>query len=87
MAGFHIFGVPLIGVILPFIGKRRIPINRDGSIVFTGEDDLLDERGFYYVEPWVFEWLGRGWPLTRSLVRRTDTGEVVDPEFEEAARE
>lgn len=38
----HIFGVPLVGVILPFIGRRCIPINRDGSIVNTGEDDLTD---------------------------------------------
>ncbi len=66
-----IFGVPLIGVILPYIGKRRIYLNRDGSMVDTGQHDILDERG---------------WPLKpRTLVYRTDTGKVVDnPEFDEA---
>lgn len=82
--GIHIFGIPLFGVILPYIGYRRVPLNRDGSVVDTGHGDILDERGFYFVRPFVIEWLGCGWPLSRrGYVYRTDTGELVDePEFE-----
>jgi len=79
---WNICGIPLIGVILPFLGRRRIHLNRDGSFVDTGQVDIRDERGFYYVQPWVFEWLGFGWPLTQSNVFLTSTGEAVDPEFE-----
>jgi hypothetical protein len=84
MEKWTIFGLPVFGVILPFIGKRRIPLNRDGSFVDTGEFDIIDEKGFYYVEPWVFEWLGRGCPLSASLVHLSATGEVVTPEFQVA---
>lgn len=80
---FCIFGIPLFGVILPFIGWRRIPLNRDGSFVDTGEMLLENERGFYYVEPFVIEWMGAGLPLTRSQVRLVSTGEIVDPDFDE----
>jgi hypothetical protein len=75
--GIYIFGVPLFGVILPFIGKRRIALHRDLSVVDTGEDDILDERGFYFTEPWVIEWLGRGRALTKSSVCHADTGLAV----------
>lgn len=80
----RLLGFPIFGVILPYIGRRRISLNRDGSFVDTGEMILDDERGFYYVEPWVFEWLGSGFPLSKALVRRTDTGEVVTPEWDVA---
>lgn len=30
----------IFGVILPFIGRRMIPLNLDGSIVDTGEADM-----------------------------------------------
>lgn len=75
--GIHILGMPLFGVILPFTGRRRIPLNRDLTPVDTGESDILDEVGFYYVEPVVFEWLGNGLSLTKGVVHRTDTGEPV----------
>ena len=75
---------PIMGVILPFIGKRRIALNRNGSVVDTGEALLDDERGFYYVEPWVFEWLGFGFPISKSYVRRSDTDEIVTAEFDVA---
>ena len=74
---FQIFGIPLFGVILPYIGKRRIPLNRDLSVVDYSEDDIRDARGFYYVEPWVFEWLGSGFGLTSGILRRTDNDEPV----------
>lgn len=81
----NLFGIPILGVILPCIRRSRVPVNRDGSIVDTGKRDLSDERGFYYVEPWTFEWLGIGWPLSRAYVYRADTGEIVaNPEFDEA---
>lgn len=77
----RVFGLPVVGVILPYIGRRRIPLNRDGSIVETTADDILDERGFYYVEPVVFEWLGFGFPLTDAYVHLTSTGQQVDVDF------
>lgn len=80
---FRVFGIPLFGVILPFIGWRRIPINRNGSFVDTGEEMIENERGYYYVEPFVIEWMGCGWPLTTSQVRLVSTGEIVDPDFDE----
>ena len=76
-----IFGVPLFGVILPFIGYRTVPLNRDGSFVDTGEADMCDEVGFYYVRPLVFEWLGFGKPLKDSLVYLTSTNEPTTPDF------
>lgn len=75
----RIFGIPVFGVILPFVGKRRIPLNRDGSIVDTGLDLIDDERGYYYVEPWTIEWLGLGVPISRSFIRLCSTGEIVEP--------
>lgn len=78
------FGLPLFGFFLPFVGRRRIALNRDGSFVDTGEELMDDEKGFYYVAPWVFEWLGLGQPLTRSVVRRTDTHEIVTPDWDVA---
>lgn len=83
----RLFGLPLFGVILPFIGKRRIPLNRDGSFVDTGEELLENERGYYYVEPWVIEWMGAGFPVTRSQVYLVATGEMVDPDFDCAGEE
>ena len=75
--GIYVFGVPLFGVILPYIGKRRVALNRDLSVVDTGQDDIIDESGFYYTEPWVFEWLGMGYGLCNSIVRRSDNDEPL----------
>lgn len=75
----NLFGFPVFGVILPFLGRRTIPLNRDGSVVDTGEADMLNEVGPYYVRPWVFEWLGKGIPLTPSLVYETRSGQPVGP--------
>ena len=63
MLPMKLFGLPLFGVILPFIGRRRIYLNRDGSIVDTGKVDILDERGPLYIDPVVIEWLGAGFPI------------------------
>lgn len=73
-----LFGIPVMGVILPFIGRRRLALNRDGSLVNTGEFDLADEVGFFYIEPWVVEWLNFGITITDAPVRLTSTGEIVD---------
>jgi hypothetical protein len=81
---WNIFGIPVLGVILPFIGKRRLPLNRDGSYVDTGEACLEDEVGYYYLEPVVFEWLGFGFALTQAYVHLTTTGEIVEPEWDVA---
>ncbi|GJD31479.1 hypothetical protein PMNALOAF_2738 [Methylobacterium adhaesivum] len=78
----RVLGLPLFGVILPFVGRRTVPLNRDGSFVDTGLDDLTDERGPYFVRPFVVEWLGFGLPLTGSLVFDTLTGEAIDPPWE-----
>lgn len=78
----RVFGLPLFGVILPFIWRRTIHLNRDGSFVDTGLDDLIEERGPCFVRPLVFEWLGRGLPLTQSLVFDTRTGKAIDPPWE-----
>lgn len=51
------------GMLFPFIGKRRLPVNRDGTPFDSGEWDLLDEVAPFYVEIWAFEWLGFGFPL------------------------
>lgn len=79
-----LLGVPVFGGWLPYIGRRHIPLNRDGSPVES--DGLIEEGcGFYFVKPFVVEWLGYGRPLTRSYVFRTDTGEIVNnPEFDTA---
>lgn len=79
-----LFGYPVFGFILPFIGKRKIPLNADGSFVDDGADDLLDSSGPLFVRPVVFEWLGFGFPITRSLVYSTMTGEPVEPAWAEA---
>jgi hypothetical protein len=42
----NILGIPLDGVILPYLGRRRLALNCDGSYVDTGKD-VMDERGFY----------------------------------------
>lgn len=75
----NLFGFPVFGFFLPFIGRRQIPLNRDGSVVDTGEADVCDEVGPYYTRPLVFEWLGRGFGLGPSMVHDTRTGEVVNP--------
>lgn len=77
----RIFGIPVFGGILPYIGRRKIPLNRDGSIVDTGEMVMDDEKGPLYVKPWVFEWLIFGFPLSASLVYDSRTNEVVTPDF------
>lgn len=79
-----VFGIPVLGIILPRIGKRRLALNRDGSYVDTGEFNISDEVGFYWIELWTFEWLNLGIPLTGGHVHLTSTGEIVDPDFEVA---
>lgn len=74
-----LFGIPVIGVILPYIGRRRIALNRDGSQVDTGRFDACDEVGPYFVMPLVVEWLGFGRSLGPSLVYETCSGEPIDP--------
>lgn len=70
----------LFGVVLPYIGPRTLPMNRDGTLYDSGERDLLDERAPYYVRLWVVEWLGIGIPLrSRVLLRDARTGEPVEP--------
>lgn len=51
------------GGLLPFIGKRRLPVNRDGSPFDVGAFDLLDEDAPFYIRIWAVEWLGFGLPL------------------------
>lgn len=83
MRPLRIFGVPVFGVILPFVGRRRIPLNRDGSFVDDDSELIEDGAGWYYVEPFAIEWLGFGLPLGTSPVRLVATGEIVDdPPFE-----
>ena len=67
------------GFLFPFIGKRKIPINRDGSVFDSGELDMLDEKAPFYVEIWAIEWLGFGipvWPW--GIIRDSITGEPVE---------
>lgn len=75
----YLFGYPIFGFFLPFIGRRQIALNRDGSQVDTGEAGICDEVGPYFVRPLVFEWLGYGRPLTASMVYETRSGEIVNP--------
>ena len=64
------------GFIIPSIGKRRLPCNRDGSPFDTGEFDLLDEQAPFYVEIWALEWLGFGIPIWPwAIVKNSRTGE------------
>ena len=70
-------GLPVFGFWLPRIARVRIYLNRDGSFVDTGKDDLMDERGPVYVEPWSVEWLGLGMPVTPAMPRDALTGEPV----------
>lgn len=76
---------PILGVLLPFIGRRRVPLNRDGSVVDTGELDMCDEIGPYYTLPLVFEWLGFGFGLGPSPVYDSRTDQLIDPPWLEAA--
>ena len=75
-----ILGFPLWGFWLPFVGRRTVPLNADGSVVDTGLADITDEVGPYYSRPVVFEWFGVGVPLAPSYVYRTGVeGPVVPP--------
>ena len=68
------------GMLLPFVGKRRLPVNRDGSLFDSGEWDLLDERAPFYVDVWVIEWLSAGLPIWPwAQVRDATTGQPVPP--------
>ena len=51
------------GFLMPFIGYRRLPMNGDGTPFDSGEVDILDEVAPFYVDVFVFEWLGFGFPL------------------------
>ena len=66
------------GFIIPFIGFRRLPCNRDGSMFDSGEIDLLSERAPFYVEVFAFEWLGFGFPIWPwARVRDAKTGRPI----------
>ena len=45
-----IFGVPVFGILLPFVGHRRIYLNTDGTPVDTGKVLMDDEIGPIYVQ-------------------------------------
>lgn len=75
----------MLGTLIPYIGRRKVPLNRDGSVVDTGEFDMLNEIGPYYVRPLVFEWLGFGFPLGQSLVFDARTNQPIDPPWLSAA--
>lgn len=66
------------GALLPFFGKRRLPVNRDGSLVETEEFDLTKVKSAFYIEVWSIEWFGIGLPLeSKTYVRDANTGEPV----------
>lgn len=66
------------GVLVPFVGKRRLPVNRDGSPFDSGEFDLLCENAPFYVEIWAVEWFGFGIPIWPwAMVRDARTGEPI----------
>lgn len=68
----------LSGIVWPYVGFRRLPCNRDGSLVDSGEDDLLDEIAPFFLRVLVFEWLGFGVPLWPfAIVRDARTGQPV----------
>lgn len=72
---------PILGVIIPWITVRKIPLNRDLSVVDTGQFDMADETGPYYVRVLAFEWLGFGfiiWQYDDGQVRDSITHEFVD---------
>lgn len=74
-----VFGLPVFGFILPFLGFRRLPMNRDGSIFDSGETDLFDEVAPFYAEVFAFEWLGFGFPLwPYAKLRDSRTGKPVE---------
>lgn len=72
-------GVPIFGVLLPFIGVRRLGLNMDGSHFDSGEMDILDEasKAPAYADVWVVEWLGFGRPLAPCVIRNARTGEPI----------
>ncbi|KTS51397.1 hypothetical protein NS230_13680 [Methylobacterium indicum] len=73
-----LFGLPVLGLLVPWITRRKLALNADGSFVDTGIEMIEDEVGPYYVRPAVLEWLGFGIPLSQSLVYRTADDEPVD---------
>jgi hypothetical protein len=80
-------GLPIFGGLVPYVGRRRLALNKDGSFVDTGLNDIVNEVGYYYVEPVVLEWLNMGVPLTAAHVHLTATGEIVEPTFAVAGAE
>lgn len=71
----------VIGTVIPYIGRRNIPLNADGSVVDTGEFDLVDEVGPYFMRAWVFEWLGFGLMFGKPKFFRTIDGTPADELF------
>jgi|SwirhisoilCB1_FD_contig_31_2747434_length_439_multi_1_in_0_out_0_1 hypothetical protein len=67
-----LIGLPVFGFWFSFVGRVRIYLNRDGSIVDTGAADMRDERG-----PWSVEWLGFGMTMTPAIPRDALTGKLV----------
>ena len=67
------------GLLIPFIGRRRLPCNRDGSLFDSGEVDLLSEDAPFYIDIWAFEWLGFGIPLWPwAVVHDAKTGAPIE---------
>lgn len=67
------------GFVFPFVGRRRLPVNRDGSPFDSGKFDLLCENSPFFVEVWVMEWLGYGVPIWPwAIVKDTRTGRPVE---------
>ncbi|SFK18336.1 hypothetical protein [Celeribacter halophilus] len=62
------------GFLIPCIGKRRLPVNRDGSPFDAGPFDQECRGAPFIAEVWAFEWLTFGfpiWPLAKIKDART----------------
>ena len=63
------------GLLIPFIGKRRLPVNRDGSPLEPCSFDQLCQPAPFYREIYAIEWFTFGIKIwQRDLVRDTTTG-------------
>lgn len=70
-----LFGYPIFGFFLPFIGFTNLAANGDGGLVDTGVDDIRDERGPYFFRVLAIEWLGVGLPFPiKYALRDSKTG-------------
>lgn len=71
----------MFGSILPFVGWRKIPLNRDLSVVDTGKADTYDETGMYYQIAFVIEWFGWAQPIFPAVIRSNDNRIIEDDEL------